>query len=135
MVVEVDPSLVTTVACALRRHFIYSLARSCRLARREVTWVCSGWRKKSSRTKAESATKKGSPDVQWPCCRVVRCHTAEAPPMLLHALMIGCSLVCVAGIVVFKDKIAIDRLISSDIRPLLHRSSYPGILVNSLRSA
>ena len=46
-------SATPTVACALRRHFIFFVARSCRLARREASCGCdgtlhSGWRKESS---------------------------------------------------------------------------------------
>ena len=61
---KVDPSLVNATppaACALGRHFIFSLPRWCRLARREANCVRDGTlyygsRKESSRTKTGSAT-------------------------------------------------------------------------------
>ena len=57
---EVEPSLMCatpTIACALRKRFISSLARWCRLAKREASCMrdgtlYSGSRKESSRTKA-----------------------------------------------------------------------------------
>ena len=100
------PSLVSatpTVACTLRRHFISSLARSCRLARREASCVCDGtlysvWRKESSRTKAGSAPTEGS-FGQWPCRR-----SMTASGSTTHAL-IGRFWSPAAWLVVIKDKL------------------------------
>ena len=123
--------------------FIFSLARSCRLARRKATCLCdgtlhSGWRKESSRSWRNESRISGDKRRFW-AVTVPSIYDGQRKhhPIVVEALIgrprspAACR---VAGMVI-KDKLAIDRSISSDIRPLLLRPSYPGTLVYSLRCA
>ena len=85
---EVEPSLVgatPSVACALRRHFISSMARW--LTNREACCVqdgtlYSGSRKESSQTKTGSATTEGGAGQIYRALDLRRpADPAEAPPI------------------------------------------------------